>query len=46
MDWVPQDVWLRGRHKVDGQEALETTRISISRGIDTYIAVQSHSTEN
>lgn len=29
---------------MDGQGALETTQMSISRGIETYIAVQSHTT--
>lgn len=32
-------------HKVDGQGALEIIQMSINLGTDTYIAVQSHTTD-
>lgn len=32
-------------HKVDGQGSLETIQMSINMGTDTYIAVQSHTTD-
>lgn len=31
-------------HRVDGQGALETIQMPTYMGIDTYIAVQSHTT--